>query len=1323
MSQARLDLRCKMQAYQLESKLCWFVGIVLIGLILVGCGPRENRDVIVARKAIVLANMGESDKYDSAQKSIDSALASNPDLIEAQCLKQILALHTGSNWSTDITKWRSTVGAVRKLLSGVVAEIQRLEIAEDPDSDQLDQLDMLIRSRNSVYALIAYGLAGIASGNTSIAADTEILQALLEAERCYNDKARNSAFRVIDQLGSNARSSLLELLASQTTPETRQFAVNHLGKLKDPTLIETFKQILANKAESAQVLYSAIIAIEKIGTPEIIPALKVATRANPAIVRMHAAKLINRLDAADTTEDLLFLLADSDTYTKDMAIDTLTQLGQSTVPYLSQTLSQHGQNIVSTSAGEHRFIANAFIDDVRISNRRNAVQRATLQALGNLKSKSAISDLVSLLEDDDLKGSAKSALISMGGTVVPQLIETCQDSGASSSIRIGCAQALLSIKDLRATEPLIDLLVDLKTPKEIQAIAAQFMGATKSRGKNQRAIDALGQALSFDDTTATQSALALGNIKVKNNIVVNGKLIYIAEDFIDTRDTIRQAAINAVGKMKLKDAIQPLMRLALNDTTSLELRKTAVTALGIIENNVKISVSADAMLWGLNTRFDNPNKLRRHMKREYTDYSNLKKQIEGLGIKWLSEEKANPEGVNLSKWKRLSERYKKPEYESWGKIKPLPSLIRSEMALALGKIGKQTTTTPAGRNIVRELIEALHHKQGDERATVRANSARALGIIGEAGKRDAQVVDQIVKALTQSLQEDKQGLVRQATAIALGKVEKSDKVADVLLKAIATDKFESTRTSAVNALASFNSEISDRGLVKVLKRGIGSFEDDKKEVASIQARVIAALLTDGADHTAEALINACKSTEAKADEWVKWATVSTLGGLAKPNSYETILDEMGNENYRVRKTAVSVIGNFKKRGAVDPLIQILNNSAESKSIRASAAGSLGNLRDERAIKPLLSILNGPPAATELQEATVKALQAMEVKQAITLILSLLQNSQSPLSLRMACVTALGALGDHSETRKRVTNVIKDIFRNQTGEIYERAIIALGQLQVAEVTDGLLAIVKDRGTTTIARKNAASALAELAAPKAAAVLAERLIDETEYFVELDVDSLKRNYTWEHFVTVAQDFEMPDAISTKMIQRIEDTWEHNPTRHAAILALGRSDSQQAITKLDFLMSEGTDAQKQFAFLAIGRSRQNIFLPQLIEVMRSDAGKDMRRNAIQALGALKDKAATSDLLAILSDDPDYEIRQDVAIALTDIGDLTAVPTLIDTLTNESDKGVQLSLMDILVNAGSDQSISTLETFLQSDDADLHFHAAQALNQITGKSYGYGW
>ena len=274
-----------------------------------------------------------------------------------------------------------------------------------------------------------------------------------------------------------------------------------------------------------------------------------------------------------------------------------------------------------------------------------------------------------------------------------------------------------------------------------------------------------------------------------------------------------------------------------------------------------------------------------------------------------------------------------------------------------------------------------------------------------------------------------------------------------------------------------------------------------------------------------------------------------------------------------------------------------------------------------------------------------------------------------------------------------------------------------------MTDALLAIVKGRSTTTIARKNAASALAELAAPKAAAVLAERLIDETEYFVELDVDSLKRNYTWEHFVTVAQDFEMPDAISTKMIQRIEDTWEHNPTRHAAILALGRSDSQQAITKLDSLMSEGTDAQKQFAFLAIGRSRQNIFLPQLIEVMRSDAGKDLRRNAIQALGALKDKAATSDLLAILSDDPDYEIRQDAAIALTNIGDLTAVPTLIDKLANESDKGVQLSLMDLLINAGSDQSISTLETFLQSDDADLHFHAAQALNQITGKSYGYRW
>ncbi len=67
MSQARLDLRCKMQACQLKSKLCWLVGIALIGLILVGCGPRENRDVMVARQAIVLANMGESGKYDSAQ--------------------------------------------------------------------------------------------------------------------------------------------------------------------------------------------------------------------------------------------------------------------------------------------------------------------------------------------------------------------------------------------------------------------------------------------------------------------------------------------------------------------------------------------------------------------------------------------------------------------------------------------------------------------------------------------------------------------------------------------------------------------------------------------------------------------------------------------------------------------------------------------------------------------------------------------------------------------------------------------------------------------------------------------------------------------------------------------------------------------------------------------------------------------------------------------------------------------------------------------------------------------------------------------------------
>ena len=71
---------------------------------------------------------------------------------------------------------------------------------------------------------------------------------------------------------------------------------------------------------------------------------------------------------------------------------------------------------------------------------------------------------------------------------------------------------------------------------------------------------------------------------------------------------------------------------------------------------------------------------------------------------------------------------------------------------------------------------------------------------------------------------------------------------------------------------------------------------------------------------------------------------------------------------------------------------------------------------------------------------------------------------------------------------------------------------------------------DRGATPHARQNAALSLSEFGVAKTSLLLEERLIDSTEYFIETDIDLVRRNYTWEAFVNAAQSFELSDKISS-------------------------------------------------------------------------------------------------------------------------------------------------------------------------------------------------
>ncbi len=1271
--------------------------VLIIGL-LIGCGEKEDKDILEARQAIANRN------YPAAKTAVQTALSHKPGLPEAQSLQLLLQLHatSGEGWKTEAADWQGAIQKVLGYLQPLKEEIKTLEVLEDPDSDDLDRLERLVRARNSIAGLLANSLAEATVQNPKLLsdlvnqADTGVITALLEAEKCFEPAPRKAAERLIQQRGTEG--PVTDLLIKETrNPDAaiRKQAVKHLGDLKEPKLLPIFESVLKNKNEAAGVLYNVIVALERLkdeppppgGGPmgeslspprgrggTIVPALKLATQTNVAQVRMHAAKLLGLLKAEDAITDLIRLSSDSNTYVKNSAITALIRLGEPAINPLIAVLDSKAQNIIPDKnpdfMDQYQYIANVYIDAARLENRRVSTQAAVIQVLGALKAKAAISRLIDLLENDDLRGSASAALTAMAGVAVPDVIQSLR--AGRDEIRIQSAAVLRDIGDPRAVEPLIEALKN-EPRKEVKAIAAQALGNMKAHGVNNGAIEPLTQALTLDDTTATNAATALGQIKISSEPAIQ-KLIAIALDKRG-RETVRSAALFALSQLAPVQAVQPMMLLMLSDETSAIIRKGAVTVLG----EIQAKETVPALLWALATRYEDIKDFQRHMKREYRTIAGLSVAMDGLKIQWTPE-------------------YPKPDYQTWSEMKPIPGLVRGEAAISLGKI--------KGDEVVEPLIQAL---ENDERAAVRRSAAWALGEI----KGDA-----VIPPLERALKKDEQGIVRWEVAIAFGKI-KGDKVVEPLLTALKKDKYETTRKQAAIALRELNPILADDGLVDVLKKGVGAFEEGK-EAQSVLDEVMGALIKDGNATTAKFLLDALKSAD---DKLVRWSIVYTLGAIKDPSAVNAMTAELTNSSYIVRKEAVATLGGYKDRKVIDALIKVLQDGNESKAIRAEAAVSLGTLLDERASAPLRAALDDENAEVRLQ--AVAALGDIKDAAAVDKLIGLLQNPLEDASVRAACVTALGAIGD-----KKANAVLLNILRTEPPfeDIDQNAITALGNLKSVEAVPELIRILEERGAEANARTRAATALAAIGDPRAAEPIARRLVDESEYAVALDGDGLKRNWTWEQFVAAARSFQLPVFIAPKMIERIENPWEERPIKAAATIALGLCNSPQAPSELRKQISSPIVLIRQAAALSIGEGKVRELKDDLVKIMKGETEKnhDVRRSATQGLGELADASTVPALIEVLKDDSVHEeIRRDAAIALGKIGGDAAVSALVEKLgtlqASKTAKDLRLDIIAALTEARNQKAVPVLKTVLDDENADLHFRAADALFQLTGDGYGY--
>ena len=1257
--------------WQIISRILMLAAVFAL---LTGCGEKENRNIIEARAAIVRGD------YAAAQTAVQKT---DPGNQEAKHLSAFLKNRTG----TDANSWHQAIAQANAYLETLAADIRTTTLLEDPDSDDLDQQERLIRSQNAISGLFALSLAEAVEKRPELLSelvahpDSAVVTALLAAEKCYQPNARAAVSQLITKLGQgDPVVGLLQQATHHSDTAIQKEAVRSLGAMRKPELIPVFEDVLTKTDTAPEVAYRAIVALEQLRTvlpnsTAIVTGLQFALKNNSAQVRTHAAKLIGAIQAQTAVPDLIRLLADPNTYVKDTAINSLNRIGEPAIAPLLEVLNTKARNLIPDEdtgfTTEYQYIASAYIDNLWMKKYRIGTQSAAIKALGLLKAEEGVQPLIAELANEELQVDALAALVEMRGVAVPLLIDAL--TNASDEIRVQVADALGQIGDRRAIVPLI-VALNTDSYKEVKAFAATGLGNMRARGENHSAVIALTKALSYDDTTATNAAVALGNIDAIAEDTVQ-KLVIIAMDK-QMRETLRLAALTALWRLKPEAAVQPMLLLVFSDETSPVLRANAVKVL----SRIKAPETVPTLLWVLSTQFDEISDFQRHMKREYKTLDALRTQVNSFQIQWTAD-------------------YPQTNYRTWGELKPIPSLVRSEVARALGVIKGDTVIAPLA-----------HALEEDGRATVRQSAAWALGEVKG---------DPTIAPLVTALKKDKQGVVRQEAAIALGKI-KGQKVVAPLVDVLKNDKYETTRFEAAKALREI--QAGDKGLVDIVKKGLGNF-DDGYEVLAVQNEVIGALIKDGNEATSQFALDALKSAD---DEWVRWALVHVLGSIHKKPALDAMLAELKHPSYVVRKRATNSLGGFKERRAVDPLIVVLENSNEMKSIRAGAASALGGLKDERAAVALLTALSDENAEVRLQAAA--ALGNLKDTKAVAKLSEIVENSLEPDDVRAVAATALGNIGD--KTAEPVLIRALDI---RVGNIAKNAIIALGKLESETAIPQLIAILENKRVTldastdalakASARTKAATALGEIGGSRAAEAIGRRLVDDTEYIVALEdaanrktigADDLKRNWSWEVFVNAGKKLDLPAFVASKMAARTADDWENHQVRNAAMVALGRCTAGGTLDTSQFkqrLTDPNIDIRKATA-LAIGQAGIRELIPELVQVMKgeTETDKDARRAATQGLGELADETTTDALIEVMNNDENHvEIRRDASRALGKIATDKAVDALVTKLRAlheaQITRGFRLDAIKALGEAKNEKAVPLLELILQDQDAEIHF------------------
>jgi len=306
-----------------------------------------------------------------------------------------------------------------------------------------------------------------------------------------------------------------------------------------------------------------------------------------------ASKCVNK--ASDNTkEKLCALLAEKMDSKYELekinSIESLGRIGIVGISIIIEALKDEGEyEYVRWSAVEalgnikSETAVQPLINALKDEDENEDVRLRAIEALGNIKSETAVQSLINALkdEDEDVRWSAAETLRNIkSDKAVQLLINALKDE--DPSVRWSAVKALGEIKSDKAVQPLINALKDEES--EVRWRATEALQNIKSETAVQPLINVLKDE---ESEVRWRAAEALGNIKSDTAVqpLINA--------LKDEDEDVRESAAEALGNIKSDTAVQPLINTLKDE--DYYVRWKAAEALGNIKSDAVVQPLINAL--------------------------------------------------------------------------------------------------------------------------------------------------------------------------------------------------------------------------------------------------------------------------------------------------------------------------------------------------------------------------------------------------------------------------------------------------------------------------------------------------------------------------------------------------------------------------------------------------------------------------------------------------------------------------------------------------------------------------------------------------------